>query len=96
MISAFGDRYLIDVKDLRAGEAWSEALERSIDQADVFQAAERLMGAPWSRGRIAGSSFGSIKFEHDAEPPIRARSGLGPWPHLFRLGRLRRAPLSAA
>ena len=32
-----GDRYLIDVADLRAGENWSDALEKLICDADVFQ-----------------------------------------------------------
>ncbi|MCB9728714.1 MAG: toll/interleukin-1 receptor domain-containing protein [Deltaproteobacteria bacterium] len=32
-----GDRYLRDVVHLRAGEVWSAALERLIDEADVFQ-----------------------------------------------------------
>lgn len=32
-----GDRYLRDVRDLRAGEAWSERLEELIRTADVFQ-----------------------------------------------------------
>lgn len=34
---ALGDRYLIDVSDLRSGEVWSAALERLIREADVFQ-----------------------------------------------------------
>lgn len=34
---AFGDRYLIDRQDLRAGEAWAPAIRTLIDQADVFQ-----------------------------------------------------------
>jgi hypothetical protein len=34
---ALGDRYLIDQQDLRAGETWSPAILRLIDQADVFQ-----------------------------------------------------------
>jgi hypothetical protein len=34
---ALGDRYLIDVSELRSGEVWSAALERLIREADVFQ-----------------------------------------------------------
>ena len=32
-----GDRYLIDLLDLRAGEVWSDRLEEMIQSADVFQ-----------------------------------------------------------
>jgi hypothetical protein len=32
-----GDRYLVDHVELRAGEKWSQALERMIDEADIFQ-----------------------------------------------------------
>ena len=35
--AVFGDRYLRDWIDLRAGENWSERLEELIGQADVFQ-----------------------------------------------------------
>ena len=35
--ATLGDRYLRDVRDLRAGEEWSPALLRLIDRADVFQ-----------------------------------------------------------
>jgi hypothetical protein len=37
VVQTFGDRYLLDVKSLRAGEVWSEALERLIADADIFQ-----------------------------------------------------------
>jgi hypothetical protein len=37
VISALGDRYLVDVRDLRSGEIWNDALERLIDEADIFQ-----------------------------------------------------------
>jgi serine/threonine protein kinase len=37
MIAALGDRYLRDLKDLRAGEKWSDGLEAMIREADVFQ-----------------------------------------------------------
>jgi hypothetical protein len=36
-VEAVGDRYLRDVKDLRAGEDWDERLIQMIDEADVFQ-----------------------------------------------------------
>ncbi len=36
-LAALGDRYLRDVRDLRAGQVWSDELERMIEQADVFQ-----------------------------------------------------------
>lgn len=34
---SLGDEYLLDVTHLRAGEAWSERLEKLIAEADVFQ-----------------------------------------------------------
>jgi actin-like ATPase involved in cell morphogenesis len=34
---AFGDRYLIDLEDIRAGENWRSRLEQMINEADVFQ-----------------------------------------------------------
>ena len=34
---SLGDRYLVDLTELRAGEAWSEGLQQLIRQADVFQ-----------------------------------------------------------
>jgi serine/threonine protein kinase len=36
-VGALGDQYLRDVRDLRAGELWDDALMRLIDEADVFQ-----------------------------------------------------------
>jgi hypothetical protein len=36
-IESLGDRYLIDQKDLRSGEVWSERLQGMIREADVFQ-----------------------------------------------------------
>jgi hypothetical protein len=36
-VASTGDRYLRDVRDLRAGEEWDAALLQLIDQADVFQ-----------------------------------------------------------
>jgi serine/threonine protein kinase len=36
-VETLGDRYLRDVRDLRAGEAWDKGLLRLIDEADVFQ-----------------------------------------------------------
>jgi serine/threonine protein kinase len=36
-VQALGDRYLIDVRDLRAGEIWNKRLARLINEADVFQ-----------------------------------------------------------
>ncbi len=35
--ATLGDRYLRDWIELRAGEVWSDRLERMIDEADVFQ-----------------------------------------------------------
>jgi hypothetical protein len=37
LAAAFGDRYLRDVNDIRAGEIWSERLEEMIRDANVFQ-----------------------------------------------------------
>lgn len=37
VIETLGDRYLRDVRDLRAGQVWSDELERLIERADVFQ-----------------------------------------------------------
>jgi hypothetical protein len=36
-VSVTGDRYLIDVQDLRSGERWERGLEALIERADVFQ-----------------------------------------------------------
>jgi uncharacterized repeat protein (TIGR01451 family) len=36
-VQALGDQYLRDVQTLRSGEVWSEALERMIREATVFQ-----------------------------------------------------------
>lgn len=36
-VQAFGDEYLRDVSHLRAGEVWSERLEKMIAEADIFQ-----------------------------------------------------------
>ena len=36
-IKTFGDEYLRDVKDLRAGEVWNTRLQELIEQANVFQ-----------------------------------------------------------
>jgi hypothetical protein len=46
-----GDRYLRDVVHLRAGEVWTEALERLIDEADVFQLfwSDHAMRSPYVR-----------------------------------------------
>jgi hypothetical protein len=51
LIAAIGDRYLIDVRDLRAGERWSDALEALIRDADVFQLfwSSRSMRSPFVR-----------------------------------------------
>ncbi|HWA77323.1 MAG TPA: TIR domain-containing protein [Polyangiaceae bacterium] len=35
--AATGDRYLVDHVELRSGEKWSQALERMIGEADIFQ-----------------------------------------------------------
>jgi hypothetical protein len=37
LVDAFGDKYLRDVRDIRAGEKWDERLEELIREADVFQ-----------------------------------------------------------
>ena len=37
ILESLGDRYLRDVRDLRAGEVWSEELRGLIARADVFQ-----------------------------------------------------------
>ncbi|HET7541239.1 MAG TPA: toll/interleukin-1 receptor domain-containing protein [Polyangiaceae bacterium] len=65
VVSAFGDRYLIDVKDLRAGEIWSQALERLIDQADVFQLF-------WS-SRSRASEFCRREWEYALEKGVNIR-----------------------
>jgi actin-like ATPase involved in cell morphogenesis len=50
-VETLGDTYLRDVRNLRAGEAWDEALLRLIDQADVFQLfwSTNSMGSPFVR-----------------------------------------------
>ena len=35
--AALGDRYLVDVADLRAGEVWRDGPEEMVERADVFQ-----------------------------------------------------------
>ena len=37
LVEAFGDKYLRDVRDIRAGEKWNERLEELIREADIFQ-----------------------------------------------------------
>ncbi len=37
LVEAFGDEYLRDVRDIRAGEKWEERLEELIREADIFQ-----------------------------------------------------------
>jgi TIR domain-containing protein len=37
LVGAFGDKYLRDVRDIRAGEKWDERLEELIREADIFQ-----------------------------------------------------------
>ena len=54
--TALGDRYLRDVVDLRAGEAWSDRLMEFIEQADVFQLF-------WSQNAMA-SPFVRAEWEH--------------------------------
>ena len=34
---AFGDKYLLDVRQLRAGQCWKEELIQFIKKADIFQ-----------------------------------------------------------
>jgi len=50
-VETLGDRYLRDVRDLRSGEDWDEALLRLIDQADVFQLfwSHNAMNSPFVR-----------------------------------------------
>jgi serine/threonine protein kinase len=37
LVAVFGDRYLRDVRDIRAGEVWNERLQEMISEADLFQ-----------------------------------------------------------
>jgi len=53
---AIGDRYLRDVRMLRAGEAWSEKLLEAIDQVDMFQ----LFWSP----RAAASCYVKAEWKH--------------------------------
>ncbi len=50
-IETTGDRFLQDVRHLRAGEKWDDGLLRLIDQADVFQLfwSSHSMGSPHVR-----------------------------------------------
>jgi hypothetical protein len=50
-ISVTGDRYLIDVRNLRSGELWERRLEQLIEQADVFQLfwSQNSMRSPFVR-----------------------------------------------
>jgi len=83
VVSAFGDRYLIDVKDLRAGETWSEALARLIDQADVFQLfwSKRSMSSEfcrreWEYALEKGVSIRPVYWERPMPDPPKALKGL--------------------
>jgi len=55
----FGDRYMRDVIDLRAGEVWNSRLAEMIEQADVFQLF-------WSWNAM-GSPFVRAEWEHALE-----------------------------
>ena len=50
-VSVTGDRYLIDVQDLRSGERWERKLEELIQRADVFQLfwSQNSMRSPFVR-----------------------------------------------
>ncbi len=50
-VSVTGDRYLIDVQDLRSGERWERKLEELIERADVFQLfwSQNSMRSPFVR-----------------------------------------------
>jgi TIR domain len=37
LVDAFGDKYLRDVRDIRAGEKWNDRLQELIRDADIFQ-----------------------------------------------------------
>jgi len=83
VVSAFGDRYLIDVQDLRAGEAWSDALARLIDQADVFQLfwSQRSMSSEfcrreWEYALEKGVSIRPVYWERPMPAPPKALKGL--------------------
>src|SRR5690606_14728738 len=52
LAAAFGDAYLTDLIELRAGEQWSQRLAEMIREADVFQLfwSKGAMSSPFVRG----------------------------------------------
>jgi hypothetical protein len=78
-----GDRYLVDVTDLRAGENWSQGLEQLIQQADIFQLfwSSNSMASPHVRREWEHAlSLGRPDFVRPTywEDPMPERPGLPP------------------
>ena len=86
-VSALGDRYLIDVDELRSGEEWAPRLAELIDQADVFQLfwSQNSMRSPfvrreWEHALTLGrQGFIRPVYWENPRPEDRA-SGLPPEP----------------
>jgi hypothetical protein len=86
---SMGDRYLIDHQDLRAGEEWSEALERLIKDADAFQLfwSNQSMRSPFVRKEWEYAlSLGRPSFVRPAywEEPLPEWPEYGLPPHELR------------
>ena len=85
LAASLGDRYLRDVRDLRARQVWSKALEALIERADIFQLF-------WSTNALSSSfvreewefalKLGRQQFIRPVywEEPLPALAGLPPEP----------------
>jgi pSer/pThr/pTyr-binding forkhead associated (FHA) protein/tetratricopeptide (TPR) repeat protein len=91
---SLGDRYVRDVRDLRAGQVWSTALENLIRQADVFQLfwSWNALASPYVRREWEFAlALGRTDFVRPVywEEPLPARGDLPPATlrslHFYRL-----------
>jgi hypothetical protein len=84
-ISVTGDRYLIDVRNLRSGELWERRLEQLIEEADVFQLfwSQNSMRSPfvrqeWEYALALGRDEFVRPFYWDDQLPEDTAAGLPP------------------
>jgi outer membrane protein OmpA-like peptidoglycan-associated protein len=93
-VKTLGDRYLRDVRDLRAGQVWNEALKSLIERAEIFQLfwstnalTSALVRAEWE----FALTLNRPEFIRPVywEEPLPALAGLPPEPlrtlHFYRL-----------
>jgi serine phosphatase RsbU (regulator of sigma subunit) len=82
-VQTLGDQYLRDVRDLRSGQDWDEALSRLIDQADVFQLfwSTNSMRSPFvrreweyalslDRSSFIRPTYWELPFPESSDPPL--------------------------